>query len=86
MTTAGSGSRPSVPLKDAFRTYDSLEDEETIKALAHELDRMADEHSETQRKHLLEAKEDAEFALQSPLGRIVDEFQEEFGGSLRSEE
>jgi hypothetical protein len=73
-------------LKDVFRTYDSLEDEETVKALAQELERMADEHSETQRRHLLEAKEDAEFALQSPLGRIVDEFQEEFGESLRSEE
>jgi hypothetical protein len=73
-------------LKDVFRTYDSLEDEETVKALAQELERMADEHSGKQRKHLLEAKEDAEFALQSPLGRIVDEFHEEFGGSLRSEE
>lgn len=72
-------------LKDVFRTYDSLEDEETVEALASELERMADEYSETQRKHLLEAKEDAEFALQSPLGRIVDEFQEEFGESLRSE-
>jgi hypothetical protein len=47
---------------------------------------MADEHSGKQRKHLLEANEDAKFALQSPLGRIVDEFHEEFGESLRSEE
>ena len=46
---------------------------------------MADEHSGKQRKHLFEANEDAEFALQSPLGRIVDEFHEEFGESLRSE-
>jgi hypothetical protein len=73
-------------LKDVFRTYDSLDDEKTVEALAQELERMADEHSGKQRKHLLEAKEDAEFALQSPLGRIVDEFHEEFGGSLRSEE
>ncbi|PSP93450.1 hypothetical protein BRC91_09745 [Halobacteriales archaeon QS_4_62_28] len=73
-------------LKDVFRTYDSLDDEETVVAVAHELERMADEYSGKQRKHLLEAKEDAEFALQSPLGRIVDEFHEEFGESLRSEE
>ena len=69
-------------LKDVFRTYDSLEDEETIEALARELERMADEHSGKQRKHLLEAKEDAEFTLQSPLGRIVEGFQDEFGDSL----
>ena len=73
-------------LKDVFRTYDSLDDEKTVEALAQELERMADEHSGKQRKHLLEANEDAEFALQSPLGRIVDEFHEEFGESLRSEE
>ena len=73
-------------LKDVFRTYDSLDDEKTVEALAQELERMADEHSGKQRKHLLEANEDAEFALQSPLGRIIDEFHEEFGESLRSEE
>jgi len=69
-------------LQDVFRTYDSLEAEETVEALAHELERMADEYSGKRRKHLLEAKEDAEFALQSPLGRIVGEFHEEFGESL----
>jgi hypothetical protein len=69
-------------LKDVFRTYDSLDDEETVEALAQELERMADGHSGKHRKHLLEAKDDAEFALQSPLGRIVDEFHEEFGDSL----
>ena len=73
-------------LKDVFRTYDSLEDEETVEALAQELERMADEHSGKQRKHLLEAKEDAEFALQSPLGRIVEGFQEEIGDALRTDE
>jgi len=73
-------------LKDVFRTYDSLDDEDTVEALAHELESMADGHSGTQRKHLLEAKEEAEFALQSPLGRIVDEFHAEFGESFRSEE
>lgn len=69
-------------LKDVFRTYDSLEDEETVEALAQELERMADKHSGKKRKHLFETKEDAEFALQSPLGRIVGGFQEEFGDSL----
>ena len=73
-------------LKDVFRTYDSLDDEKTVEALAQELERMADEHSGKQRRHLLEANEDAKFALQSPLGRIINEFHEEFGKSLRSEE
>jgi hypothetical protein len=73
-------------LKDVFRTYDSLDDEETVEALAQELERMADEYSGKQRKHLLEAKEDAEFALQSPLGRIVDGFQEEIGDALQTDE
>lgn len=69
-------------LKDCFRTYDSLEDRETIEALAVELDEMAAEYSGKQRKHLLEAKEDAEFFLQSGFGRIVQGFQKEFGDSL----
>jgi hypothetical protein len=73
-------------LKDVFRTYDSLNDEDTVEALARELESMADEHSGKQREHLLEAKEDAEFALQSSLGRVINEFHEEFGESLRSEE
>jgi hypothetical protein len=73
-------------LKDVFRTYDSLDDEKTVEALAQELERMADEHSGKQRKHLLEAKEDAEFALQSPLGRIVEGFQEEIGDALQTDE
>lgn len=69
-------------LQDVFRTYDSLDDEETIEALALELEELAAASSGTQRKHLLEAKEDAEFARQSGLGRIVEEFHEEFGDSL----
>ncbi|APX00169.1 hypothetical protein CHINAEXTREME_20350 (plasmid) [Halobiforma lacisalsi AJ5] len=69
-------------LKDVFRTYDSLEDEETIKALAGELDEMAAEYSDKRRKHLLEAKEDAEFFLQSGFGRLLEGFQNEFGDSL----
>ena len=73
-------------LQDIFRTYDSLEDQETVEALARELESMANEYSGKRRKHLLEAKEDAEFALQSPLGRIVEEFHDEFGDSILSDE
>ena len=69
-------------LKDVCRTYDSLDDEETVEAIAHELRRMADEYSGKQRKHLLEAKEDTEFTLQSLLGRIVEGFREEFKEEL----
>lgn len=66
-------------LKDAFRTYDSLGETETIEALGVELAEMASEHSGKQREHLLEAKEDAEFFLQSPFGRIAEGLQKEFG-------
>ncbi|MDQ2050747.1 hypothetical protein RBH26_09635 [Natronolimnohabitans sp. A-GB9] len=69
-------------LKDVFRTYDSLEDEETIEAFAVELNEMATEYSDKRRKHLLEAKEDAEFFLQSGFGRLLEGFQKEFGDSL----
>jgi len=69
-------------LKDVFRTYDSLEDEETIEAFAVELDEMAAEYSDKRRKHLVEAKEDAEFFLQSGFGRLLEGFQKEFGDSL----
>ena len=70
-------------LKDVFRTYDSLEDEETIEAFAVELDEMATEYPDKRRKHLLEAKEDAEFFLQSGFGRLLEGFQKEFGDSLK---
>ncbi len=69
-------------LKDVFRTYDSLEDEETIEALAIELEEMATEYSDKRRKHLLEAKSDAEFFLQSGFGRLIEGFQKEFGDEL----
>jgi len=70
-------------LKDVFRTYESLEDTQTIKALAVELEEMATEFDDKRRDHLLETKEDAEFFLQSGFGRILDGFQKEFGDSLR---
>lgn len=64
-------------LQDVFRTYDSLEDEETIHALAQELESMAADASEKKREHLLEVKDHAAHTLQSNLGRIVREFQTE---------
>ena len=73
-------------LKDVFRTYDSLGDEETLEALAQELGRMAERHTGKQRKHLLEAKEDVEFTLQSPLGRLVDQLSAEFAESRQAGE
>ncbi len=69
-------------LKDVFRTYDSLEDEETIEALAIELEEMATEYSDKRREHLFEAKSDAEFFLQSGFGRLVEGFQKEFSDEL----
>lgn len=70
-------------LKEVFRTYDALEDEETIEALARELKLMAEEYQGKQRKHLLEVKDDAEFFMQSGFARIIEGFQEEFGDSLQ---
>jgi hypothetical protein len=45
---------------------------------------MAANASGKQAKHLREAKEDAEFFMQSGLGRIIEGFQKEFGDSLDS--
>ncbi|RLM95889.1 hypothetical protein [Haloarcula sp. Atlit-7R] len=72
-------------LKDVFRTYDALDDEETLEALVIELDEMAGETSGTQAKHLREAKEDAKFSLQSGVARLVEGFEEEFGDSLQKD-
>lgn len=69
-------------LKDVFRTYDSIEDAETIEALAIELEEMTAEYSDKRREHLLEAKSDAEFFLQSGFGRLVEGFQKEFDDEL----
>ncbi len=43
---------------------------------------MATEYSDKRQKHLLEAKEDAKFFLQSGFGRLLEGFQKEFGDSL----
>lgn len=57
-------------LQRVFRTYDALEDTDTLEALIGELDEMADEHSGTRRKHIVEARDDAEFNLESGYGPI----------------
>lgn len=65
--------RPSAKraLKSTVRTYDALEEAETNAAIIEELERMAANDSGKQRKHLLEAKEDAEFFMHSGIGRMV---------------
>lgn len=68
-------------LKDVFRAYESLEDTETIEALAAELEEMAMEYDDKRRDHLLEAKEDAEFATQSGFSRILGGLEKEFEDS-----
>lgn len=70
-------------LKDVFRTYDSLEDTDTIEALSAELGEMAMEYDNKRQDHLLEAKEDAEFLQQSGFGRILDGLEKEFGDSIQ---
>jgi hypothetical protein len=72
-------------LKDIFRTYDALEDEETIEALMLELDEMAADTSGKQQQHIQETKTEARSTLQSGLARLVEGFQEEFGDSLHSD-
>lgn len=72
-------------LKDVFRTYDALDDEETIEALARELDEMASQASGKQEKHLREARDDARFSLQSGIARLLEGAQKEFGESLESD-
>jgi len=69
-------------LQDAVRTYDALDEKATIEGLIDELASMAEESSGKQREHLLEAKEDAEFFMQSGIGRMIQGFQEEFGDAL----
>lgn len=71
--------------KDALRTYDALDMQDTIRALAIELDEMAANASGTQQKHLREAKEDTQFFLQSGFGRLVEGFHDEFGDSIDPE-
>ena len=71
-------------LKDCVRAYDALDETATIEGLLEELETMAADASGKQEKHLREAKENAEFFMQSGLGRIIEGFQKEFGDTLDS--
>jgi len=71
-------------LKDCVRTYEALDEKPTIEGLIEELETLADDASGNKRKHLLEAKEDAEFFMQSGIGRMIKGFQEEFDDALDS--
>ena len=71
-------------LKDCIRAYDALEETATIEGLIEELETMATGASGKQAQHLREAKEDAEFFMQSGLGRIIEGFKKEFGDALDS--
>jgi hypothetical protein len=65
-------------LQDVFRTYDALDDEETLETLVIELDEMAAEAAGKQQKHLRETKADAEFSLRSGVARLVEGLKKEF--------
>ena len=71
-------------LKDCIQAYDALEETATIEGLIEELETMAAGASGKQAQHLREAKEDAEFFMQSGLGRLIEGFQKEFGDALDS--
>ncbi|MHC3437134.1 hypothetical protein ACYJ1Y_03300 [Natrialbaceae archaeon A-gly3] len=58
-------------LKDVYRSYDGLGDDETIESLVAELESMAEDAPDDRRKHLLETKEDAEFFLQPAGTRLL---------------
>ena len=63
-------------LEHTARTYGiALEDEESVAALADELERMATEHSDSRREHVLEARANVEYFLEVPLGRVVEPFE-----------
>ncbi|ARS89474.1 hypothetical protein [Natrarchaeobaculum aegyptiacum] len=65
-------------LKDVYRCYDSLEDDESIAAFATELESLAADEDGAIRKHVLESKRDAEFFLQSPGSRLLGSLAREF--------
>lgn len=71
-------------LEDAVRTYDALDDTATIEGLIDELETMAANADGKQQKHLLQAKEDAEFFMQSGIGRMIKGFEKQFGDELGS--
>jgi hypothetical protein len=62
-------------LKDVYRGYETLEETETIAALATELGKLAEEYEDKRRNHLLDSKEDAEFFLKPPGSRMIEDIR-----------
>jgi hypothetical protein len=60
-------------LQDIFRTYDTLEERDTIEAVRAELDEMASRYDGKRGEHLEEAKRTANASLDSPLTRMVQD-------------
>lgn len=63
-------------LKSAYRGYETLDDSETVAALAGELDDLADSCEGSRRDHLLESKRDAEFFSQPTGSRMIETIPE----------
>jgi len=71
-------------LENTVRTYDALDDTAAIEALIDELETMAANADGTHRKHLLEAKNDAEFFMQSGIGRMIQGLEEQLDDEIDS--
>ena len=64
-------------LQDCVRTDDALDETATVEGLIDELAAMAVNVSGKQETHLQEAKADAEFVMQSGIGRLIQGVHEE---------
>lgn len=64
-------------LQDVFRTYEALEERDTIEAVRAELDEMATRYEGKRRDHLEAAKRTADATLDSPLTRMVRDVAEQ---------
>ena len=71
-------------LENTVRTYDALDDTAAIEGLIDKLESMAANADGTQRKHLLEAKNDAEFFMQSGIGRMIQGLEEQLDDEIDS--
>ncbi|MFB6084927.1 MAG: hypothetical protein ABEJ94_11860 [Halorientalis sp.] len=64
-------------LQDVFRTYDTLEERDTIEAVRAELDEMASRYDGKRGEHLEEARRTANDTLESPITRMVRDVAEQ---------
>lgn len=64
-------------LQDVFRTYDTLDERDTIEAVRAELDEMATRYEGKRREHLEDARRTANASLDSPLTRMVQDVAEQ---------